>query len=84
MIVYIYVFFVICSGLISLIMLSFNTFLQKNTRCIDFTPKSINETEYELRRILFKYPDVIIKTTQNPVSSILAKETSRVIIRPET
>lgn len=77
------IIFIILVGMLYFIMIAVNSFRTKGINHIVFYPKSDNETEYELRRLLLKYPNAIINTTQNPISYRLAQDNSRIIIHQE-
>ena len=79
---YLWVLFILLSGTGSLCILLAHALINGTVYEINFIPKSLNETEYELRRLLIKYPNAIISTTQNPISERLAKKYMRIIIRP--
>lgn len=81
--IYFYVYSFVIIGIMHFIVIARNSISTRKVKRVICCPLSENETEFELRQAMFKNPNAVIETQQNPVSLILARDNSRIIIRQE-
>ncbi len=81
--VVVFAVFTIIAGLAMLGLILAAAIVGRNIDDITYSPGSENETEYGLRTLLFMYPNAVIHTPKNEISSRLKSQNTRIITHPE-